>query len=147
MNQRLFTRLVSKVTRKQPEAIAGAPILKRYCALVPVDLFSPEHVVGPDGSPAGEAIGYIRNVGVTAESESAAWRLIEQEVSEGSIYWPHSEIEEISRSRARRLVGKGPPLDRRAFRAETAGIWYRSGRALFETRDLRQGVTEPEDGR
>jgi hypothetical protein len=135
MNQRLFTRLVSKVVRKQPEAIGRAPRLKRYRALVMVRLFSPEHVVGPDGSPAGEAVGYVRNLGVTAESESAAWRLIEPEFGEGSIFWPDCKIEEVSRSRARWLVGKGPPLDLHAFRAEAAGIWYKSGRALFEEWD------------
>lgn len=51
-----------------PDAMAGPPSLKRYRALVLVDLFSPEQMVGPDGSPAGEAVGYVQNLGVTADS-------------------------------------------------------------------------------
>jgi len=135
MSSRFLSRLVLKALGLEPDEIAGVPILKRYLALVLVKLFSPEHVVGPGGSPAGEAVGYVRNFGVTAESESAAWRFIEQAISEGSIVWPDCEIQEVSPSRARGLVGKKPPLDLPAFRAETAGIWYKSGRALFEEWD------------
>jgi len=72
---------------------------------------------------------------VTAEDEGAAWTLVEQDLDEGSIQWPKSEIKKISQRHASGLVGKRPSLDLRAFRGETAGIWYKSGRALFEEWD------------
>jgi hypothetical protein len=109
----------------------SSPQLRRFRVLAAVVLRPPEPIVGPAGEPAGEATGYFRNIGVTAESEHAAQALVEQSISDGSVTWPESRVMELSDSGVRELMGRARPLDGGAFRAETSGIWYQSGRSLY----------------
>jgi hypothetical protein len=105
--------------------------LKRFCVLASVVLREPQTVMETAEGGGGVAVGYFRNFGVTADSEQSAHVLVEQSVPDGSVIWPESATNELSASGVSKLIGRKPPLDLAAFRAETSGIWYESGHIFY----------------
>jgi hypothetical protein len=110
---------------------SSTPKLKRFCVLGSVLLREPIAVTGTGEGGAGVAVGYYRNFGVTAAGEQSAHMLVEKCIPDGTVSWSDSETKELSDSDVRKLIGRKPPLDLEAFRAESSGIWYESGHMFY----------------
>ncbi len=112
--------------------MSGAPRLLRFHVLAAVVLHPPRPAPGADGRKMEpEASGYFQNLGLTAKNEDAAAALVEGSIADGEVAWSESKVRRLDEAQARILCGSNGPSDPEAFRGETSGVWYRSGRVLY----------------
>jgi hypothetical protein len=112
--------------------MSGVPRLLRFHVLAAVVLPPLRPASGADGCKLEqEASGYFQNLGLTAQDEDAAVALVEGSIADGEVAWSESQVRRLDEAQARTLCGTNGPSDPEAFRGETSGVWYRSGRVLY----------------
>jgi len=96
---------------------------KHYFCTICVLLHKPMEI--PNGAVMETVVGYYRNFGLGALSESAARYLVSQSVVDGKIDWNDSSCKEIN------LRTFDKEISAHCKDPNQEGIWYRSGQALF----------------